>query len=979
MAEAERYQHYEVLRRADGSLWELGRGAMGITYKAFDTNLRFPVALKVINNAYLNSDVARRRFLREARAAAALRQQNVASVFHLGTDQESYFYAMEFIDGETVDAYMKRIGPLRPIEALGITVQVSRALAAAAKQQLVHRDLKPANLMLADEEGEKVVKVIDFGLAKGVKREEEDSGALTVGGSFVGTPLFASPEQLEERDIDIRSDIYSLGAALYYMVTGRPPFSGSVLQIMSQHLYKPLPLEPLEGLPSALVELIKRMMEKDRAKRPQTPADLKQEILYCLEEIQDDARAASRPGPVAQSTLFTDRPEFPTTGEVLAQRYQITRDLGDITQGRRFLANDLQLDRKISVLAFNRDFLAGSKSYTALKQEIDQLRRAARAELRQIYSLESAGQQSFLVEEHVIGPALVEVLRARSVLSPPEAFLLLKLLAPVADWAQANRLQQVDLTVSGIQLISPGLSEISISSQLQRPLVQWTQLGVKVASVDYSFSSSDSATWAGSTTLVQTPSGTRPRASYLSRLALLVYELLGGPRNSVESTGRYTPIAILTEQGNAILRRGLIDDLPSAAEFARLLEATIHTRGVEPGTPWAPIPVSPATHSGSTLAKTPASPPPPAVTQPAPYPLPLPGGSLLQKPHGAEKRKMSVPSLLLVSVLILVVTGGLLSGGYALYRYLNGPEIAHLGDTGPTSQRRTTPLPTPEERATPAPTTQKERTTLPIPEIRGMPALMMAAVPVQYKQGVYSRRQTYYVKQIDDKTVNECTQAIDLNPNDVNAYSSRGNAYYDQQNYEKALGDYTLAISLAPNDATFYDKRGLAYYEQKEFDKAIACFTQAIRLDPDDATANNNRGVASYAQRKYDEAIDAYTVAIRLTPNDATAYNNRGLAYTERGIAFKDPVSYAKAINDFNEAIRLDPHLGVAYNDRGFAYYQQKNYDKALNDYNGAIRLDPKSVLAYNNRGRIYSVSVTRRTTVRDSVNVVEDFYDIYA
>jgi serine/threonine protein kinase len=112
MAEAERYQHYEVLRHDDGSLWELGRGAMGITYKAFDTNLRCPVALKVINNTYLNSDIARQRFLREARAAAALRHQNVASVFHLGTDHESYFYAMEFIDGETVDAYMKRIGPL---------------------------------------------------------------------------------------------------------------------------------------------------------------------------------------------------------------------------------------------------------------------------------------------------------------------------------------------------------------------------------------------------------------------------------------------------------------------------------------------------------------------------------------------------------------------------------------------------------------------------------------------------------------------------------------------------------------------------------------------------------------------------------------------------------------------------------------------------------------------------------------------------
>ena len=286
MPDAENYQHYQVLRREDGSLWELGRGAMGITYKAFDTNLRCTVALKVINNTYLDSEIARQRFLREARAAAALRHQNVASVFHLGSDHDSYFYAMEYIDGETVDAYMAAKGKMEPVEALRICLQVTRALAAAARQQLVHRDLKPANLMLVDEDGEKIVKVIDFGLAKTAKREGEDSGTLTIAGGFVGTPHFASPEQLEERDIDIRSDIYSLGATLYYMLTGRPPYSGSVAQIMSQHLYKPIPIEPLADIPSGVTALIEKMMQKDREKRPQTPAELRREIVGCLEQLQ---------------------------------------------------------------------------------------------------------------------------------------------------------------------------------------------------------------------------------------------------------------------------------------------------------------------------------------------------------------------------------------------------------------------------------------------------------------------------------------------------------------------------------------------------------------------------------------------------------------------------------------------------------------------------------------------------------------------
>src|SRR5882757_925721 len=154
MAEPVRFQHYEVLRRDDGSLFELGRGAMGITYKAFDTNLRTNVALKVINATYLNSEIARQRFLREARAAAAIRHPNVATVFHLGNEDDAYFYAMEFIDGETVEGFMQREGAVPTLLALDIAAQVARALSAAEKQGLVHRDIKPSNLMLVHEAGD---------------------------------------------------------------------------------------------------------------------------------------------------------------------------------------------------------------------------------------------------------------------------------------------------------------------------------------------------------------------------------------------------------------------------------------------------------------------------------------------------------------------------------------------------------------------------------------------------------------------------------------------------------------------------------------------------------------------------------------------------------------------------------------------------------------------------------------------------------
>src|SRR5258708_3382218 len=184
MPETAIFDHYEVLTREDGSLFELGRGAMGITYKAFDTSLRMPVALKVINATYLDSELARQRFVREARSAAKLRHRHVASVFHLGMEGDCWFYAMEFIDGETVEALLKRQGPLMPVLALTITAQVARALNAAAQHGLVHRDIKPANLMLIHEDDEIVAKVIDFGLAKtSVTAEGEDNAVtLSIGG-----------------------------------------------------------------------------------------------------------------------------------------------------------------------------------------------------------------------------------------------------------------------------------------------------------------------------------------------------------------------------------------------------------------------------------------------------------------------------------------------------------------------------------------------------------------------------------------------------------------------------------------------------------------------------------------------------------------------------------------------------------------------------------------------------------------------------
>lgn len=289
-----RFEHYELVRREDGTSVELGRGAMGVTYKAIDINLKCPVALKIVNTRYLENESVRRRFVREARAAASLRHPNVASVFHLGKAGEEYFYAMEFVEGEPLERVLKFRGPLEVDLALGIVDQVAAALSAAYRQNLVHRDIKPGNLMVVfGEAGKVTVKVIDFGLAKALRAPVAEVN-LSEAGVFIGTPHFASPEQCSGEEVDIRSDLYSLGVTLWVMLTGRVPFDGTVLEVIQKHLHQAPPVERLEHVPKPVVSLIESLLEKEPGKRPESPYQLQSMLQQVRKTLTADETVSVR-------------------------------------------------------------------------------------------------------------------------------------------------------------------------------------------------------------------------------------------------------------------------------------------------------------------------------------------------------------------------------------------------------------------------------------------------------------------------------------------------------------------------------------------------------------------------------------------------------------------------------------------------------------------------------------------------------------
>ena len=253
---------------------KLGEGGMGVVYRARHAMLRRPTAVKLLRPERMG-EAALRRFEREVQLTAGLSHPNTVTVFDYGrTPDGVFYYAMEYLEGFGLDQLVAADGPQPPGRVVHILRQVLDALAEAHGVGLVHRDVKPANVILCERGGlSDVAKVVDFGLVKDL----EGVGALTHDSALVGTPLYLAPEAIRSPVADARSDLYSVGAVAYFLLTGRHVFEGgTILEICGHHLHTP-PTPPSERLgrplPSALETWVLACLEKDPARRPPTAAE----------------------------------------------------------------------------------------------------------------------------------------------------------------------------------------------------------------------------------------------------------------------------------------------------------------------------------------------------------------------------------------------------------------------------------------------------------------------------------------------------------------------------------------------------------------------------------------------------------------------------------------------------------------------------------------------------------------------------------
>lgn len=294
----------------------LGIGGMGTVYRARHLLIDRPVAVKVLNQRFVEDEAARTRFRREARAAGRLQHTNAVTVTDFGESHDGYVYlVMELLEGRTLRDVLAKEAPLDAARAVSLMLQVSAAVAAAHEAGIIHRDLKPANIFIVQRaDVPAVVKVLDFGIAKLAAEflDEDEAMTLTQVGAMIGTPRYMSPEQCDGAELTPASDVYSLGVILYEMLTGTVPFSGTTpLSIAMKHITEPPrpPSEFVSSIPPALEQVVLHTLEKNPRDRPANAAGFRRELLETADRLGlEHAAITSSPNLAALRKAGTESP-----------------------------------------------------------------------------------------------------------------------------------------------------------------------------------------------------------------------------------------------------------------------------------------------------------------------------------------------------------------------------------------------------------------------------------------------------------------------------------------------------------------------------------------------------------------------------------------------------------------------------------------------------------------------------------------------
>ncbi len=599
-----RYGNFEVLARADGAPELLGGGSFGKTYKARHVFLDQVVALKVISEKFAHDKNAKERFLREARVVHGLRHPNIAQVIDFGEANNTLYYAMEYCEGGSLEDLVKRTGPLDPETVLLLAQQLTEALECSHRRGFIHRDVKPANVMLADKSESLVLKLVDFGLVKPIVQDNERMASLTLDGQNFFTPLFASPEQVMEEELDARSDLFSLGMTLWFLLKGTAPETGSTAVIMAKRLsadsYRPqLPA----ALPAKLSFILQKLLEKDKANRFASATDALQAILS-----EDPVLGTpSAPGQASSGGLgdaegldpgATQVFEAPPISKRLADRYQIGDKIGRSSLGNIYRGNKTGDVRPVAITVLDDALREDPERMDRLREAVTQVTQAAHESICEVYGLEAFDDAEILVREWSGGISLQNVIKSRGSIPFAEAILPLRVIAAGVDFATTAGLSGVRLAPDEIyfQPADGSLEFPDADALLTTNLRQWPPFRIRLTPILLE----DEAAQDISMTLSAQSIGS-PRVEFGS----LLYRLVAGMQVKFAARvnrGSYIRTSGLSEEGNWVLSGCIVDEGAGEGGCGGVLQALQKAEGISDHDPATATTMrQPAATTGSSL------------------------------------------------------------------------------------------------------------------------------------------------------------------------------------------------------------------------------------------------------------------------------------------------------------------------------------------------------------------------------------------
>src|SRR6266480_3577975 len=649
-----RFGNFEVVNDPEGRPILLGKGTFGRTYQARHCFLDTVVALKIITERYVADATVRQRFLTEARAVAKLSHTHIARLYDFGETDRVLHYAMEYCGGGSLADYVANKRPLPLRQTIEIAQQIFGALKCAHSAGFIHRDLKPSNIMLTTPEGPPFAKLIDFGLVQpsvpGATRSFADDQSAD-GARFLGTPLFASPEQLREEPMDVRTDLFSLGMTLWFLTAGRAPEGGSSAEIAASRLNRESYAARLPAtLPLPFRDVLGRLLEKDRKNRFATAAEMFTALNACAaalgfrraRDYTDPAAAiewedTETPDKEPLDSTKVEPTEIEEVNAPLTSEFNIVTRINEDFTGLNYVGEAIGAKGAMSIPHVLHPMLLEDESaFKSFRLHITQLRRVDVAEIMRPKAIKRYADYTAVISDKPGGTDLLSVLRTEGTVRLIDAAPLLEKIADACDRLSAAGLPGAQLAPGRVCVDWPqdvaGTKRAEAMSKAQVRLCP-RYLAVSEAPELARMNEPEDV----SSTMTTDMLGDPGRADNMGEhFASLLYRVVAG-RNcpiaaSLAGQG-YVAVPGLSEQSNRILSMVIARQVEDSS-CGKVLREILNAEGIVPRVPGhasAGFTERPGSSTVSPLATPPSAPAertpskarpwkPPTVSTPAPLP-----------------------------------------------------------------------------------------------------------------------------------------------------------------------------------------------------------------------------------------------------------------------------------------------------------------------------------------------------------------------